>query len=76
MIKAANTEGVDIGVIGHRHYFMRDRIQGTEDIKSLSPRGGIDQEPLKAPEESEKRLQNNMRRVDEIHVLATLLGVC
>ena len=55
---------------------MRDRIQGTEDIKSLSPRGGIDKESLKAPEESEKRLQNNMRRVDEIHVLATLLGVC
>ncbi len=73
--QVANTECVDIGIIGNRHHFMRDRIQGTEDIKSLSPRGGVDKEPLKAPEESEKRLQNKMRRVDEIHVLATLLGV-
>ena len=63
------------GVIGHRHHFMRDRIQGTEDIKSLSPRGGIDKESLKAPEEAEKRLQDNMRCIDEIHLLATLLGV-
>ena len=43
---------------------MRDRIQGTEDIKSLSPRGGIDKESLKAPEEAEKRLQDNMRCID------------
>ena len=75
MKQVANTERVDIRVVGNRHHFTRHRIQCPKDIEPLSPRSGIDKEAMKAPEEAEKRLQDKMRRINEIHVLTPLFGL-
>lgn len=53
---------------------MGDGIQCTKDIESLTPRGRIDEESLKTPKETEKRLEYKMRCIDEIHVRAAMLG--
>ena len=73
--QAANTQCVDIGVVGDRHHFTRDSIQCPEDIQPLSPRSGIDKETLKAPEETVEGLQDKMRRIDKMHLLATVFGI-
>ena len=75
MKQVANTACVDIGVVGNRHHFMRNGIPCPKDIEPLSPRSGIDKEAMKAPEEAEKRLQDKMRRINEIHVLTPLFGL-
>ena len=75
MKQVANTACVDIGVVGNRHHFMRNGIPCPKDIEPLSPRSGIDKEALKAPEETEEGLQDKMRRIDEVHLLATVFSV-
>lgn len=75
MKQVANTERVDIRVVGNRHHFTRHRIQCPKDIEPLSPRSGIDKEALKAPEETEEGLQDKMRSIDEVHLLATVFSV-
>ena len=54
---------------------MSYRIQCTKDIESLPPRGRIDEESLKAPKEAEKWLEYKMGCINEIDVLAAVLGI-
>ena len=51
---------------------MGDGIEGAKHIESISPRSGVDEITLKAPEETEKGLQHKMRGIDEVNVLSTL----
>jgi len=53
---------------------MADGIERGQDIEPLpSCRGGYEQ-PSKTPQHSQKRGQNEMRRIDEIHHPLARLG--
>lgn len=54
---------------------MGDRIECTQDIEALSSGSGIDKIALEAPQKTKKRLEDKVRRVDEVNVFATLLRI-
>lgn len=50
-------------------------MECTQDIEALSSGSGIDKIALEAPQKTKKRLEDKMRRVDEVNVFATLLRI-
>ena len=65
MQQLADTLGGDVGVIGHRNEFVRDRIQGAQDIEALASGRRLDEHPHQRPEKAQKGRQDEMGRIDK-----------
>ena len=58
--QVAHTFGIDLGIIRHRDQFMREGIQGPQDIEALASGGGFDEYARETPQEAETGGQNKM----------------
>ncbi len=46
---------------------MTHRLQGSQDVQTLSPTGRFDEHPLHTPQKPQKRLQNKVRRINKVN---------
>jgi hypothetical protein len=58
--QGTHTLGINRGIVGNGQQFMGDRIEGSQDIKTFSPRWSFDEQATHRPEIAQQGRQDKM----------------
>src|SRR5262245_10557064 len=70
----ANRRGRDVPLVAHPDHVVRDRVERPQDVVTLAPCGRTHEHASQAPEGTQERGPDEVRRIDEEHSSAAGTG--